>query len=837
MARILIVEDSRTQAAELRFVLESAGYTVEHAASAEDALVKFDPGGVDLVISDIVMPGMSGYELCRRLKGQQAGPGVPVMLLSSLSDPMDIVSGLECGADNFLTKPYDPDILLERVRTVLGNQAVRRSSQGEGIDVMFLGRRFQIRSGKEQILDLLLSTFEDVVHANRKLQESQAALSAAKQQLERHAEDLEQQVRIRTRKLDDQRRHLAEAQAIAKLGNWRLPCQSDALQWSDELYHIFHLEKSEDQVTLERVLSMIHPEDRGRIEEALRECRQTGVSHREEFRILRSDGEVRYCLTEIRSEIGPDGTRLALFGVCQDVTSLKLAEITANENAERYLGLVEALPDSVVVLSNDEIVFVNRPALRLLSAQDPADLMGRKIRELGSFQQEVLGKVRDTPPGSAGALREVQLKGPDGSLLEVEITSSLVDYNRMAATQLIIRDVTERNALARQMQQAMRMDAIGQLTGGVAHDFNNLLAVVMGNAELLREMLADGSEEAELTDEVLNAAGRGADLVRRLLAFARKQQLQPRAIGLNERLPDIVALLRRTLGEHIHIRIIPDPDLGMVNVDPAQVDDAILNLAINARDAMPGGGTLTIRTSNITLNEASPDKDGELAPGNYVMLEVSDTGTGMTPDVVARALEPFFTTKESGRGTGLGLSQVYGLVKQSGGHLKIESEPGRGTRIKIYLPRAASPGEADGRAHIEARELPTGAETILVVEDKPDVRQVVVRQLRELGYATLEAQDARHALDVLGAGTDVDLIFTDVLMPGGMTGVELARLAQQRWPEIRVLFTSGYAETADQTNGHLARNGHLLSKPYRKHELARAIRLILDTPGHTAGGH
>ena len=828
MARILVVEDSRTQAAELRFVLESAGLQVEIATSAEEALALFDPARFELVISDIVMPGMTGYDLCRRLKAQKDGAKVPVVLLSSLSDPMDIVSGLECGADNFLTKPYDPDLLIKRVRTVLDNRTVRRSGQDDGgVDVMFLGQRFVIQSDKEQILDLLLSTFEDIVHTNRKLQASQAELSAAKRMLERQTQELERLVQIRTRNLEDQKRQLAEAQAIARLGNWRLPRNIDAVEWSDEMHRIFQLEKREGPVPLDAVLARLHPSDRSRIERSLQRCFASGIAAREEFRIIRPDGDVRYCWSEIRAERGEDGAPSALFGVCQDVTTLKLAEITARENAERYLGLVEALPDGVLVEAGGEIVFANGPAAQLLGARDPAVLIGKRISRLEPAQQKLLEALKSMPSHLPDMPRVERLERPDGTAIEAEIIATTVEYNEMAATQLIVRDVTERNELARQVQQTQRMDAIGQLTGGIAHDFNNLLAVILGNAELLRELLTDGTEEAELTDEVLSAAGRGADLVRRLLAFARKQFLEPKAVNLNDRLSDIVALLRRTLGEHIRVETATSPDLGTVLVDPAQVDDAILNLAINARDAMPGGGTITLETANVHLEEADAAGHAELTPGDYAMLAVRDTGVGMTPEIAARALEPFFTTKEPGRGTGLGLSQVYGLVRQSGGYLKIDTAPGQGTIIRIYLPRVTATDGIRDEQRIRTTRLPTGTETILVVEDNPDVRAMVVRQLKELGYKTIEAENAPRALELLETAVAIDLLFTDVIMPGGMTGFDLADAAQERHPGLRVLFTSGYTETASQKSQRSLQHGAMLSKPYRKHDLARAIRSVL----------
>jgi nitrogen-specific signal transduction histidine kinase len=388
----------------------------------------------------------------------------------------------------------------------------------------------------------------------------------------------------------------------------------------------------------------------------------------------------------------------------------------------------------------------------------------------------------------------------------------------------IVRDVTDAKAREEQVRQLLRMDAVGRLTGGIAHDFNNLLAIIHGNSELIRARLKDGSDSADMADDVIGASARGAELVRRLLAFARMQHLEPEAIDLNARLPDILSLLERTLGENVNVRTKPARDLWPATVDPTQVDDAIVNLAINARDAMPDGGTLTIETQNVILDEDYAAHHVEVVPGDYVMLAVSDTGTGMPPDVIARAFEPFFTTKPEGQGTGLGLSQVFGWVKQSGGHIKIYSELGHGTTIKLYLPRAETETAA-AEQPVDVR-TPTGTETILVVEDNAKVRKTVIRQLHDLGYRTIEADGGGAALDLMRRGTSFDLLLTDVVMPGGITGYQLAEQARAERPGLKVLFTSGYTELAAASEADL---GHqLLSKPYRKQDLGHAVRAVLD---------
>jgi signal transduction histidine kinase/CheY-like chemotaxis protein len=381
--------------------------------------------------------------------------------------------------------------------------------------------------------------------------------------------------------------------------------------------------------------------------------------------------------------------------------------------------------------------------------------------------------------------------------------------------------------LNRQLGQAQKMEAVGQLTGGIAHDFNNMLTVILGNAEFLVDDLADRPESRELAQSMVMAAERGADLTRSLLAFARRQPLAPQAVDANRLVLSMEGLLRRTLGEHIEYRITLSPGLWPAMVDPAQIESAVLNLALNARDAMPYGGALTIETSCTHLDEAYVGRHLEVQPGDYVMIAVSDSGTGMSPEVLAQVFEPFFTTKEVGKGTGLGLSMVYGFVRQTGGHVKLYSELGEGTTVKLYLPRAdAAPAAAE-----PARPAPTmgAGEVVLAVEDNDLVRSHVTGELKTLGYTVISAASGAEALHVVhDRERRIDLLFTDVVMPGGLSGPDLARLALEVRPGLKVLYTSGYTENSVVHNGRLDPGVQLLTKPYRRQELARKLREALE---------
>lgn len=388
-------------------------------------------------------------------------------------------------------------------------------------------------------------------------------------------------------------------------------------------------------------------------------------------------------------------------------------------------------------------------------------------------------------------------------------------------------DITDSREMNDRMRQSQKMEAVGQLTGGVAHDFNNLLTVILGNAELLSEQLTDQQQLRMLAEMTATAAERGAELTNRLLAFARRQPLEPKQVNLNKLIQGMDNLLRRTLQENIDIETVYAGGLWLSEVDPGQLEGALLNLAINARDAMPEGGKLTIETANTLLDESYASYHEEVTPGQYVLISVSDTGIGMPPHIVSRAFEPFFTTKQMGKGSGLGLSMVYGFAKQTGGHIKIYSEENEGTTVKLYLPRAVNSADAVYEGHT-APGLVSGTEKILLVEDDSLVRQHVTAQLKTLGYQVISCSNAEDALDVIMQLSDIDLLFTDIVMPGSMNGRQLADATRELRPEIKILFTSGYTENAIVHHGRLDHGVHLLNKPYRRQELAAKVRKVLD---------
>ncbi len=413
---------------------------------------------------------------------------------------------------------------------------------------------------------------------------------------------------------------------------------------------------------------------------------------------------------------------------------------------------------------------------------------------------------------------------------------------RLVGFAKVTRDITEKRdaqqrleAAREQLYQAQKMDAVGQLTGGVAHDFNNLLTIIIGNldnAKRTLETLKEGAQArlARAVDQALVGAQRAATLTGHLLAFSRRQPLAPTVLDVNKLLSHLSVFLKPSLGEEMQLEVVGGGGLWQVEADAAQLETAILNLAVNARDAMPSGGKLTIEASNVYLDEIYCASNAEVRPGQYVQIAVTDNGTGMPKDVLARAFEPFFTTKETGRGTGLGLSQVYGFVKQSGGHVKIYSEAGQGTTVKIYLPRARGAKDA-GEQQIPEAAAPKayGKETILVVEDDEDVRAFIADTLRDLDYTVLQAQDATSALKFLDNAHPVDLLLTDVILPGP-NGRELAETACAKWPGLKVLFMTGYSRNAVVHQGRLDAGVQLIQKPLTQSVLAAKVRDVLDMP-------
>ncbi len=580
-----------------------------------------------------------------------------------------------------------------------------------------------------------------------------------------------------------------------------------------------------------RHISLLVPPDR--TWETDDELRRIGggetIANNETVR-LRKNGtpvEVSLSISPIKSASG------AIIGICKtarDMTECRKAQENLLESEQLARGIINSALDAFVQIDQKGVIRYWNPQAASLFGWPREEALGKNVFQL-------LGRP-DGPLKAALALflqsggvqlqqprREVLARRRDGTEFTAELSIAALKTRDGFVFNGFVRDLTEKIAAEERMRQAEKMEAVGQLTGGIAHDFNNILTVITGTIEILADAVKNEPQLAAITKMIDEAAARGAELTQHLLAFARKQPLEPREIDVNLLIVETTKLLQRTLGEHVEIESIFEDETCLAIVDPNQLVTAILNLALNARDAMPDGGKLVLETGTVFLDETYAKLQGDVRPGRYAMIAVSDTGTGIPSDIIDKVFNPFFTSKGPGKGTGLGLSMVYGFIKQSAGHIKIYSEQGHGTTVRMYLPPATR-----ATATIEptlAGRLEGGNETILVVEDDKLVRDYVLTQLHSLGYVTLDAANAAEALAITRADRLFDLLFTDVIMPG-MNGRQLAEEIHKLKPDVKVLFTSGYTENAIIHHGRLDEGVLLLAKPYRKSDMASMIRKALS---------
>lgn len=572
----------------------------------------------------------------------------------------------------------------------------------------------------------------------------------------------------------------------------------------------------------------LHPDDLEISRDELRLARRGKRARNTDSRYIHKDGRI---VTLSWMGTWSEPVRRYFF-VGRDMTESRLAQETLRESEQLARGIIDTALDAFVQIDEKGRIRNWNTQAETIFGWSQDEALGQKLGELiipeihRAGHASGIARFLSTGEGPIlGRRIEIEALRRDGREIKVELSVTALKRRDGFVFNGFIRDLTDRIAAEDRIRQAEKMEAVGQLTGGIAHDFNNILTVITGTIEILAEAVEKDPQLAAITRMIDEAASRGADLTQHLLAFARKQPLQPRETDVNELIIDTAKLLRPTLGEQIEIESVFEDEACMATVDPSQLATAILNLALNSRDAMPNGGKLILETSMAFLDESYASMQGDVRPGRYALIAVSDTGTGIPAAILDKVFNPFFTSKGPGKGTGLGLSMVYGFVKQSAGHIMIYSEEGHGTTIKMYLPPgtgALSAAEAGIGAAVEG-----GHETILVVEDDKLVRDYVLTQLHSLGYVTLDAANAAEALAIVAAGKAFDLLFTDVIMPGTMNGRQLADEMQKARPRLKVLFTSGYTENAIIHHGRLDSGVLLLAKPYRKSDLATMIRKAL----------
>ena len=661
--------------------------------------------------------------------------------------------------------------------------------------------------------------------------------------------------------LREREAELARVQQIGRIGGLEVDLRTGFRNRRSPEYLLIHgLPPEAANESHEDWVRRIHPEDREATEKKFRDAVAGKVrEYTVQYRIIRpSDGETRWISVKSTIERDENGRAIRLVGAHSDVTEQVVADLALRQSEERFRNLADQLAelnatlaqrveektrerDRIWNVSQDLLVVADRngvwrtvnPAWTKTLGWSEAELLNRTSEWLehpddGGITRAHVKKLGDS---ETTVKFESRFRHRDGSYRWLSWTG-VSDKDRNYA---VARDVTAEKAAAERLKateeallQSQKMEAVGQLTGGIAHDFNNLLTGIVGSLDLLQTRLDQGRTDnvARYIDAAMTSANRAAALTHRLLAFARRQPLVPKSVDANRLVVSLEDLLRRTIGETIDLEIVASNDLWGTLCDPNQLESALLNLAINARDAMPDGGRLAIATANVRFDSVTADTPA-LSPGDYVSISVTDTGVGMSPEVAARAFDPFFTTKPIGQGTGLGLSMIYGFARQSNGHVTIDSKLGRGTSVKLYLPRHLGDVAAPHASAVRAPELAFTGETVLVVEDEPVVRGVILEMLGEQGYRTLEAVDGPSGLRILRTNERIDLLVTDVGLPG-MNGRQVADQARETRPELKILFITGYAESVAISNGFLQPGMEMITKPYDLDHLAQRIRAMIS---------
>lgn len=612
----------------------------------------------------------------------------------------------------------------------------------------------------------------------------------------------------------------------ARLGGWRVELDPLVLIWTSETAVIHGMPPGYSPPDVNTAVKFYAPEFREFIMGVFERCVQEGEAFDVICQLQVPDGRKPWIRAIGEAERDAQGKVIFVQGAFQDISTLREAQ-------ERFQLISKA--------TNDVIWDWDFTTNQIWWNDSVTDIFGYTLSDMGSGpdswalrvhpndREKVLQSIDQVIYGKENYWQaDYRFIKSDGQYANVMDRGFVTRDGQGKATRMVgsMMDITERILMEKRLRESQKLEALGHLTGGVAHDFNNLLTIILGNAEMLSELVADPNLQS-MAEMTLSAAKRGAELTRHLLAFARRQPLDPKMTDINQLVEAMWGLIRRTLPENIELEFVPDSDLGITEIDAGELETALLNLVVNARDAMPDGGKLTIETSSAVLDSDYADLHSEVIPGDYVMICVSDTGIGMDADTVSQVFEPFFTTKPVGKGSGLGLSIVFGFTKQSGGHIKIYSELGEGSSVKLYFPRVRSTQQINYQPIPEL--LPkNGTEHILIAEDHDLVLKYLEGQLRSLGYRVTAVMSGPDALEALRVHSDIELLLTDIIMPGGMNGRELANQAKIMYPKLKVLFTSGYTENAIIHHGRLDPGVNLLSKPYNRLELATKVRQVLD---------
>ncbi len=708
VTKILIVEDSPTQAQELQHLLEENHYVVNWASNGRDAIRRAHENKPAMIISDIVMPEMNGFELCKAIKADGRLKDIPVVLVTSLSGPEDVVRGLQSGAANFIRKPYEEKYIISRINYILANREIRKTEKSQmGIELLLAGERYFVTAERQQILDLLIATYEDAVRLNAELKLSH--------------ENLERMVLKRTEALTAEIAERKSAEQKLKENEERyrsLVIATSQMVWSTDPQGLVKSElldwqeytgQTRAEILGSGWLKAVHPDDGERVRETWKRAVENHEVYETEFRLRHKAGEYKFF-----------------------------------------------------------------------------------------------------------SVRGVPVRGTDGKIREWIGTCT---------------DMTNRRKLEDQLRQSQKMEAVGKLAGGIAHDFNNMLTIISSYAELLLKHTERNDPNYNHLEEIQKAAERSSALTRQLLAFSRKQVFQPKVIDLNFLITNMEKMLGRLISETILLSTnLPEKSL-WVKADPGQLEQVIVNLVVNARDAVTpkGGGKISIQTRALSLNQETLHGSQVLKAGDYVVLSVQDTGMGMDEETKVHIFEPFFTTKGEGKGTGLGLATVFGIVHQCLGSIEVESEPGKGAAFNIYLPAARPLREEKAVQSPVSADL-RGSETILLVEDERAVRELARNILQMNGYRVFEAHSGEEAVKICqDSAIYIHLLVTDSVMPG-ISGRDLKRKLMQLRPNMKVLYISGYMDQSGWDAGALESTVAFLAKPFTPESLILKVSEILKKP-------
>ena len=795
--RILLADDNADMRDYIERLLKDH-WDIETVPDGQAALESVWSRVPDLVLADVMMPRIDGFGLLQAIRADDALKEIPVIILSARAGEEARVEGLDAGADDYLTKPFSARELVARVKSNLDLAQIRSDAKAA------------IREREERL---------------------RAALQAS------------------------------------GTGTFRWHHESNLLEYDPAFARLFELENESSVASLDGLLAHVHADDHTKVREAYLRCSREGLLLEEEFRVSLRGGAQRWLYAKAECILDAHGHVAYLTGACMDVTEHKNTQRVLEERTSQFATLLERAPVGVYLVDGDFRIREVNPKAQPVFAGIP-NLIGRDLREVTRIlwpkpmADEVVAifeRTLETGEPHYEAQREgrreetgsieyyewltCRIALPDnghgvvcyfhditaevGARLTIARSEERLRELNLDLENRVLEEVNKRAKAEEALRHAQKMEAVGQLTGGIAHDFNNLLTVIIGGLEAIQRSRPDDARRAIGLDLAFKGAQRAADLTSRLLAFSRRQPLEPKRLDVNMLVHDMHSLLHRTLGEQIELEGTLAPQLWHIEADKGQLENAIINLAVNARDAMPDGGKLAIETSNAVLDDVNASKDMDVMPGQYVCISVSDSGEGMSDEIRSRAFEPFFTTKEVGRGTGLGLSMIYGFVKQSGGHVAISSELGHGTTVRLYFPRCIT--EVESAPETSETVIPKSdrGEVVLVVEDNDDVRAYTVMTLGELGYDVREAAGYDEALEALRADDRIDLLFTDVVLPG-KSGRVIADEATQLRPALKVLFATGYSRDAIVHHGRLDPGVNLITKPFTFEQLALKVREVLD---------